>query len=77
MAMNKVLSLIRSAVNSIRLLLDGPRESILPRKFYIDDSIFELEKKRIFNKLWLFIGLTNELPVSGCWIIKKVIHKEI
>ncbi len=75
--MNKVLSLIRSAVNSIRLLLDGPRESILPRKFYIDDSIFELEKKRIFNKLWLFIGLTNELPVSGCWIIKKVIHKEI
>ena len=75
--MNKVLSLIRSTVNSIRLSLEGPRESILPRKFYIDDSIFESEKNIIFNKLWLFAGLTNEFQTPGSWIVKKIIHKEI
>ena len=67
----------RSIFHRIRVLFEGPRESILPRKFYIESNVFELEKKYIFNKLWLFIGLTNELCEPHSWMRKKIINKEI
>ena len=75
--MNKVLNLIRNTVNSISRLFEGPRESILPRKFYLDDSIFNAEKRLIFSRLWIFCGLTNELQDPGSWIVKKIVDKEI
>ena len=75
--LRKVHDFHQSLSYRIRLLFEGPRESILTRDFYTNEDVFNLEKTNIFSKLWLFIGVTNEIMEPNSWVIKKVINKEI
>jgi phenylpropionate dioxygenase-like ring-hydroxylating dioxygenase large terminal subunit len=54
-----------------------PRHYVLPRKFYIDDEIYQAELKEIFYKRWIFAGLTSELDQDRSWVRKKIGLKEI
>ena len=75
--MKKLRELYKTLRHRIRLLFEGTRDNILNREFYVDEDIFKLEKINVFNKLWLFIGVTSELNAPHSWMIKKVINKEI
>lgn len=49
---------------------------ILKRKYYISENIYKKEIYKIFNKLWIFVGLTTELEKND-WVVKKVGQLEI
>ncbi|HSH47177.1 MAG TPA: aromatic ring-hydroxylating dioxygenase subunit alpha [Halomonas sp.] len=40
----------------------------LPQPFYNDDQIFALDMQSIFEKEWLFAGMTCEIPAKGNFI---------
>jgi nitrite reductase/ring-hydroxylating ferredoxin subunit len=61
----------------IKTAIGFPRHYVLPRRFYIDDEIYQAELKEIFYKRWIFAGLTNELDQDRSWIRKKIGLKEI
>ncbi|PKG98875.1 SRPBCC family protein [Paraglaciecola sp. MB-3u-78] len=44
----------------------------LPRKFYTDQHYFDLEMEQIFQKEWLFVGLTCEIPAKGNFITLQI-----
>ena len=54
-----------------------PRHYVLPRKFYLDEEIYQAELNEIFYKRWIFAGLTNELDQERSWVRKKIGLKEI
>jgi Rieske 2Fe-2S family protein len=44
----------------------------LPRNFYTDQHHFDLEMEQIFQKEWLFVGLTCEIPAKGNFITLQI-----
>jgi phenylpropionate dioxygenase-like ring-hydroxylating dioxygenase large terminal subunit len=49
----------------------------LEQPFYIDQSIMDEEKARIFNKYWLFAGTVAEIPRPGDYFLYKVFNDSI
>ena len=74
---NLVLDTFYWAVNLLRAKFRWDRSFILPRRFYTDTKLFELERTRIFENLWIFAGLTNELGSTNSWMVKRIGNKEI
>lgn len=64
-------------VNMLAAKLRLQRPYILPKRFYTDKKLFELERTRVFENLWIFAGLTNELGSANSWMVKKIGNKEI
>jgi Rieske 2Fe-2S family protein len=44
----------------------------LPRNFYTDPHHFDLEMEQIFQKEWLFVGLSCEIPAKGNFITLQI-----
>ncbi len=44
----------------------------LPQPFYTDQHCFDVEMKQIFQKEWLFVGLTCEIPAKGNYISQQI-----
>lgn len=42
------------------------------RQAFIDQNIFELERAKIFDKCWLYLGHSSELPKKGSFITRPV-----
>jgi Rieske 2Fe-2S family protein len=49
----------------------------LPRDFYLDPKIFELELSRIFHTNWLFAGHACEIPEPGDFFLLPVGEEEL
>lgn len=50
---------------------------ILPREYYVSDNILKKEHKNLFEKYWIFAGLTHEIKENKAWVKKKIGHREI
>ncbi|AWN15129.1 aromatic ring-hydroxylating dioxygenase subunit alpha [Salinisphaera sp. LB1] len=48
------------------------RNYSLPQPFYNDERLFALDMKNIFEKEWLFAGMTCEIPKKGCFLTVNV-----
>jgi Rieske 2Fe-2S family protein len=44
----------------------------LPQRFYTKEAHFELEMEQIFQKEWLFVGLSCEIPAKGNFITQQI-----
>ncbi|MES1935176.1 aromatic ring-hydroxylating oxygenase subunit alpha [Salinisphaera hydrothermalis] len=44
----------------------------LPQPFYNDERLFALDMQTIFEKEWLFAGMTCEIPKKGCFLTVNV-----
>ena len=75
--MTIVSGIVATWVNKLDSIFKGRREGVLKNYFYVDDDIFKAEQNLIFNKLWIFVGLTVEFPKVGSWIVRKITNKEI
>ena len=42
------------------------------RKAFVDNSVFEAERALIFDKCWLYIGHSSELPKKGSFVTRPV-----
>ena len=47
------------------------------RSAFVDQSIFELERDRIFNRCWLFVGHESEIPQPNNFVTRNVGGREI
>ena len=44
----------------------------LPQPFYNDQRLFDLDMKEIFEREWLFAGLSSEIPLKGNFMTMDV-----
>ncbi|MDR9438735.1 MAG: aromatic ring-hydroxylating dioxygenase subunit alpha [Halomonas sp.] len=54
------------------MLLQRHRHFSLPQPFYNDARLFALDMQEIFEKEWLFAGMTCEIPAKGNFITLEV-----
>ncbi|WP_151702442.1 aromatic ring-hydroxylating oxygenase subunit alpha [Nitrincola alkalilacustris] len=55
-----------------RLLATRKPNYSLPQPFYNDERVYQLDIKEIFEKEWLFAGMTCEIPTKGNFITLNV-----
>jgi Rieske 2Fe-2S family protein len=74
---NEQKNLLITTVNQseqavVDMLERHPINFSLPQKFYKDADVFQVEMENIFNKEWLFVGITGEIPEKGNFITLNV-----
>ncbi len=61
---------VRSA--ALRMLAERDAAYSLPAAFYNDERLFQLDLQEIFEKEWLFAGMTCEIPTKGSYFTLDV-----
>ena len=61
------------------LIVDDRERGIfrVNRRVFTDPEILALERERIFNKCWLYLGHTSELPKPASFVTRNVAGREI
>ncbi len=54
-------------------VLKDVRRGMLPASLYSDPEIFELEKRRVFGKAWVFLGHESEIPEPGDYVVRRIV----
>ncbi|MFJ3804364.1 Rieske 2Fe-2S domain-containing protein [Streptomyces sp. NPDC090088] len=54
-------------------VLDDVRRGMIPAHIYNDQDVFELEKKRLFSRAWMFAGHESEIPAPGDYVVRRVL----
>src|SRR3546814_16904643 len=58
---------------SLRPVVDETRGIYrVPRRAFVDQTVFERECRAIFDKCWLYLGHASELPNPGDYVTRKV-----
>ena len=60
-------------------LLVDPAQRVfkVARRNFVDPEIFKAEKEMIFDRSWLYLGHSSELPKPGDFITRKVAGRGI
>jgi phthalate 3,4-dioxygenase subunit alpha len=48
------------------------REGGIPATIYSDPEIFELEKRRLFQRTWFFLAHESEIPDTGDYVVRRI-----
>ncbi|MGL6161906.1 aromatic ring-hydroxylating oxygenase subunit alpha [Microbulbifer sp.] len=56
----------------VRLLEERSRTYSLPRPLYNDPLLFRIDMEEVFEKEWLFVGMTCELPAKGDYMTVEI-----
>lgn len=61
------------ARTTMAALLNGRRQNFsLPQPCYNDPRLFKLDMEEIFEKEWIFVGMTCEIPTKGSYITVEI-----
>jgi phenylpropionate dioxygenase-like ring-hydroxylating dioxygenase large terminal subunit len=55
-------------------VLDDVRRGMIPAHIYNDREIFELEKRHIFGRAWIFVGHESEIAQPGDYVVRRVLE---
>ncbi len=68
-----------NADNAQPALLVDPAQRIfkVARRNFVDHEIYEAEKEKIFDRSWLYLGHSSELPKPGDFISRSVAGRSI
>jgi Rieske 2Fe-2S family protein len=55
-----------------RLLTERDADYSLPRALYNDPMLFRLDMEEVYQKEWLFVGMTSEIPKKGDYFTLEV-----
>jgi p-cumate 2,3-dioxygenase alpha subunit len=60
-------------------LLIDPAQRVfkVARRNFVDHEIYEAEKEKIFDRSWLYLGHSSELPKPGDFISRSVAGRSI
>jgi phenylpropionate dioxygenase-like ring-hydroxylating dioxygenase large terminal subunit len=58
---------------SLQEILDDVRRGMIPARVYSDPEIFELEKRRVFGRAWLFMAHESEIPEPGDYVVRRIV----
>ncbi|RJS94410.1 aromatic ring-hydroxylating dioxygenase subunit alpha [Salinisphaera sp. Q1T1-3] len=64
--------LYKAGQAAAEMLQARDRNFSLPQPFYNDEQLFALDMQNIFEKEWLFAGMTCEIPKKGCFLTVNV-----
>jgi len=62
----------RSAVNLSEVISDV-RRGMIPATIYSDSDLFELEKRRLFARAWMFLAHESEIPDPGDYVVRRIV----
>ncbi|KEA63798.1 GbcA Glycine betaine demethylase subunit A [Marinobacterium lacunae] len=70
MTQNDLLNLSYASLDQAReemngLLKERRRDYSLPQPLYNDPHMFRIDMEEVFQKEWLFVGMTSEIPTKG------------
>jgi glycine betaine catabolism A len=57
---------------TVEMLVNRRRNFSLPQPFYNDPRLFALDMQEIFEKEWLFAGMTCEIPAKGNYLTLEI-----
>ena len=66
------IAVLASAEDVAECLKHHPINYSLPQPFYTSQHYFDVEMAQIFQKEWLFVGLTCEIPKKGNFITQQI-----
>ncbi|MFM2479767.1 aromatic ring-hydroxylating oxygenase subunit alpha [Celerinatantimonas sp. YJH-8] len=77
MTQNDLLNITYSSLDQAReemsgLLKERRRDYSLPRPLYNDPHMFRIDMEEIFQKEWLFVGMTSEIPTKGDYVTVEI-----
>jgi phenylpropionate dioxygenase-like ring-hydroxylating dioxygenase large terminal subunit len=49
------------------------RRGMIPASVYSDPELFELEKRRVFGKAWVFLAHESEIPQPGDYVVRRIV----
>jgi phthalate 3,4-dioxygenase subunit alpha len=58
---------------NLQSILDDVRTGMIPAKVYSDPEIFELEKRRVFGRAWMFLAHESEIPQPGDYVVRRIV----
>lgn len=58
---------------NLETVLDDVRRGMIPAKLYSDADIFELEKRRVFGRAWIFLAHESEITDPGDYVVRRII----
>jgi phenylpropionate dioxygenase-like ring-hydroxylating dioxygenase large terminal subunit len=54
-------------------VIEDVRRGMIPAKLYSDPGIFELEKRRVFAKAWMFLAHESEIREPGDYVVRRIV----
>ena len=54
-------------------ILEDVRAGMIPATVYSDDELFELEKRRVFARAWMFMAHESEIPEPGDYVVRRIV----
>lgn len=49
------------------------RGGMIPAAVYSDTELFELEKRRLFGRAWMFLAHESEIPDPGDYVVRRIV----
>jgi phenylpropionate dioxygenase-like ring-hydroxylating dioxygenase large terminal subunit len=49
------------------------RNGMIPATVYSDPGLFELERRRVFGRAWMFLGHESEIPEPGDYVVRRIV----
>lgn len=49
------------------------RRGAIPASVYGDPELFELEKRRLFGRAWMFLAHESEIPDPGDYVVRRIV----
>src|SRR3954452_23160614 len=57
----------------LQQVLADVRRGMVPAFVYSDGEIFELEKRRVFGRAWMFLAHESEIPEPGDYVVRRIV----
>ncbi|MEF1311452.1 aromatic ring-hydroxylating dioxygenase subunit alpha [Vibrio mytili] len=82
MTQNDILNISYSSIEVAReemkkMLSERRPDYSLPRPLYNDPLLFKIDVEEIFQKEWLFVGMTSEVPTKGDYFTVEIAQNPV
>lgn len=57
----------------LQRMIEDVRNGMIPATLYSDPELFELEKRRVFGKAWIFLAHESEIRDPGDYVVRRIV----
>ena len=63
-------------MESLLDIIRDVRRGMIPASIYSDPALFELEKRRLFARAWMFMAHESEIPEPGDYVVRRIVDDQ-